>query len=73
MYKGFKVYTKQCCLPPGNHKLTCKDDWGDGWNGGFLEINGQRYCETFNGVRHEEDIAIGAPSPPIQPVMSTCD
>ena len=67
-YKRDKIYTKQCCLPSGIHKLTCKDDWGDGWNGGYIEILGQRYCDNFNSLLHEEEIQIGTPpSPPTPP------
>ena len=70
-YGGFKVFKKKCCLSDGTYKLKCKDAWGDGWNGGFLEINGQKYCEDFNGHEHEEDITIGAPPtlpPPIKSI-----
>ena len=29
------------------YELICEDDWGDGWDGGYLEIAGQRYCDDF--------------------------
>ena len=72
-YQRDKIYIKQCCLPGGIHKLSCKDDWGDGWNGGFLEINGQKYCDNFNSYLHEEDIQIGSSSspPPPPPIISS--
>jgi hypothetical protein len=38
----------QCCQPAGNYELVCKDSMGDGWEGGYLEINGQEYCKEFN-------------------------
>ena len=25
----------------------CKDRFGDGWHGGFIEIDGIKYCEDF--------------------------
>ena len=28
-------------------ELTCDCSWGDGWHGGYLEINGQRYFDSF--------------------------
>ena len=72
-YEGRKIYRKQCCLPNGIYKLTCKDDWGDGWNGGYLDINGQRFCDNFNSHKHEEDITIGSslvpPTPPSSNVI----
>ena len=47
------VYTKKdkfiedCCLPSGDYTLTCKDSYGDGWNGGSIEIYGKTYCDNF--------------------------
>ena len=38
----------QCCQLAGNYELVCKDSNGDGWEGGYLEINGQEYCKEFN-------------------------
>ena len=37
----------QCCLPPGEYTLECKDTYGDGWHGGYITINGEDYCKTF--------------------------
>ena len=42
-----KQYTERCCLPPGDYMLTCKVSSGEGWNGGFMEIQGNRYCHDF--------------------------
>ena len=28
--------------------LKCKDSYGDGWNGGFIKIQGTKYCKNFN-------------------------
>ena len=63
------VYIKQCCLPSGTHTLKCKDAWGDGWDGGYLEINGQKYCDNFNSNKHEVDITIGSSPPPPPPAI----
>jgi len=41
-------YTEQCCLEPGNYNLECKDSYGDGWHGGYIEVNGKKYCESFS-------------------------
>merc|ERR1712038_1407610 len=39
---------EKCCLPPGEHVLTCNDAFGDGWPGGYLDIQGQKYCNNFD-------------------------
>ena len=45
-------FEQECCLP--NHvqyyAITCLDAYGDGWHGGYLEINGEKYCENFDWV-----------------------
>ena len=30
-----------------SYELKCEDDWGDGWNGGYIEIAGKRWCDDF--------------------------
>ena len=47
-YGNNAEYTEQCCLAPGNYNLECKDSYGDGWHGGYIEVNGERYCESFS-------------------------
>jgi hypothetical protein len=46
-YKSFKGYTEECCQRAGNYQLACKDTYKDGWHGGYMEIAGEKYCETF--------------------------
>jgi len=46
-YRSRKNYQEECCLAPGNYNLDCKCSWGDGWHGGYLEIDGAKYCEGF--------------------------
>ena len=46
-------YTQQCCLIPGSYHLECKDSYGDGWNGGYIEVDGIKYCESFTSGREE--------------------
>ena len=51
------IYDQQCCLPENATEflIICRDSYGDGWDsmlgwgepGGYLEINGNRYCEDF--------------------------
>ena len=42
-----QTHTEICCLDPGEHTLVCKAYNGGGWDGGFIEINGKRYCDDF--------------------------
>ena len=44
-YPNDQVTSKSCCIPPGSYTLTCKDLFGDGWDGGFIEILGTKYCD----------------------------
>ena len=36
-----------CQLTPGSYTVKCMDSYGDGWHGGFIKIDGQKYCEDF--------------------------
>ena len=49
-YKG--KYYQRCCLPSNQeaYNIHCYDSLGDGWHGGYLEINGIKYCDNdWNG------------------------
>ena len=46
-YGNDNRYTDQCCLAAGTHNLICQDSYGDGWHGGFIEFDGNRYCDDF--------------------------
>lgn len=41
------AFSRQDCCAPTGSTITCTDSYGDGWHGGYLEINDQRYCENF--------------------------
>ena len=63
-YVGDRTYTEMCCLPPGQHTLTCKSSYGVGWTYGFLEINGHRFCDDFTGYKAMRALNIaGKPCP----------
>ena len=40
---------QKCCLPAdqNEYSINCFDSSEDGWHGGYLEINGIKYCEDF--------------------------
>ena len=44
-------YGQECCMPTIDDEfdVTCTDNFGDGWHGGFLVINGRTICEGFQG------------------------
>ena len=47
-YADYTTYDPTCCLTPGTYTLHCIDDYDDGWHGGYIQINGTRYCDDFN-------------------------
>jgi hypothetical protein len=57
-YKSDSVYTPSCCLHEGSYTLTCKDSYGDAWNGlglhglqRFLLVHIWSLCEQFDNRR----------------------
>ena len=58
-YGNNQEYTQQCCLPFGAYNLKCKDSYGDGWNGGFVEVEDTKYCDSFfSGSLETSEITI---------------
>ena len=46
-YPSHVNQTVPCKLEEGMYELICEDSWGDGWEGGFLEIVGIEFCKDF--------------------------
>ena len=46
-YGNNQEYSNQCCLTPGTYTLECKDSYGDGWHGGYIKVDGVKYCESY--------------------------
>ena len=47
-YGNYQEYSYQCCLTPGTtYTLECKDSYGDGWHGGYIKVDGVKYCESY--------------------------
>ena len=44
-------YGQTCCMPTidDEFSVTCTDNFGDGWEGEFLVINGRKICDGFRG------------------------
>ena len=65
-YQNNKEDTDQCCFAAGQDKfaITCKDSYGDGWHGGYLEINGKQYCANFgSGTEFKDELNLGSAEP----------
>lgn len=59
-------YTQECCLPEDEEEfiINCKDTYGDGWHGGYLEINENLYCDDFlSGTEQQEQMPNEGPQP----------
>merc|ERR1719410_170301 len=56
------THRKRCSVVsrvPSTYKLFCLDSYGDGWHGGYVEINGKRYCENFKtGKMYTETVRL---------------
>ena len=60
-YENDMEYFIECCLNVGVYTLKCQDSSGDGWHGGFIEIQGTQYCEDFSGGTQKSiSVSIGA-------------
>jgi hypothetical protein len=65
LHANSETYEAECCLPAGEYTLECKDSYGDGWHGGYIVINGNTYCEGFNGGSLEtHEILVGDDTEP---------
>ena len=55
VFANNKVYDTQCCQPAGNYQLQCKDTYGDGWNGGYIQIGSSatKLCSDFTSGRQK--------------------
>ena len=37
--------------------MICEDKYGDGWHGGYIEVDGKKWCEDFT-TGHAQDQSI---------------
>jgi len=56
-YGYYEDYEEDCCLAPGTYSMDCKCSWGDGWHGGYVEINGVKYCDDFT-YGHSQSVEV---------------
>ena len=59
MYGNNQNYIQKCCLKPGQQTLTCINTIKPyGWDDGYIEIQGHRYCNDFMSYRSMQTITI---------------
>ena len=58
-YSKHTKYLERCCLQPGEHILTCINRRNPyGWDSGYIEIQGHRFCDDFMSHRMIQKIHI---------------
>ena len=65
-YGDNSEYTQECCQQPGTYELECKDTstYKDGWHGGYIEIQGQKYCDdSWSGSEKKDQVTITGNNP----------
>jgi hypothetical protein len=50
IYSNFDSFFESCCITPtGDYELVCMDSYGDGWNMGYIVIEGMQFCGDMDG------------------------
>ena len=55
VYDDYTQYTEQCCLLPGEYTLRCKGADVSGFQGGYVEIQGNKYCEGYSWADYYQE------------------
>ena len=58
-YPSYNTTIEICCQPAGTYELVCTDTYGDGWHGGYIEVEGMSYCGDFtagHNASHEVEM-----------------
>ena len=58
-YRSDETREQECCQEAGTYDLWCLDSYQDGWNGGYLVIEGKEYCKDFKGHKATRRLAMG--------------
>ena len=54
-------YIERCCLQPGSYTLQCNSKVRPvGWCDGFIEFQGQKYCDDFIGLKAMRTVQVTA-------------
>jgi len=52
---------QNCCFTSGTHAISCKDSYGDGWNGYQLFVNEVQKCDPFRtGSEATDELIVAA-------------
>jgi len=70
VYFNQQVYSTECCIPTGSYTLSCQDSYGDGWNSGYMVINGNTYCEDYFGYQETVLVSFGIDQATTAPTSS---
>ena len=66
-YGSHSLFTFECKLCPDvKYKIHCKDSYGDGWHGGYLQFKdmyghywGNQFCKNFtSGHKYSTEVTI---------------
>lgn len=57
------VYEFECCIPDETVTLKCMNSMGDGWHHGYLEIEGNKFCQDPFGFEETVDISFPLEQP----------
>ena len=61
VYESSMTISHTCCLVDGKYSLICMDSFGDGWNGAYITIQNQAYCDDFLSLSSRTvDVWIGS-------------
>jgi hypothetical protein len=62
-----------CCLAAGaTYALSCKDSYGDGWNGGYLTIGKDNFCSDFSSGSLQTEEFVGG-NLPVKAAAASCE
>lgn len=64
-YSSWYCYNVSLCLPDGCYSLNMSDSWGDGWNGGYVMIQGA-------GTYYEGSLLYGSAESVMISINSNC-
>ena len=60
VYNSFDSHIEECCQPQGTYELACTAAGGYGWDGGYIEIGENKYCENFkSGSEENHNVTMG--------------
>jgi len=61
-FQNHANYTSTCCIPQGDHTVSCRDAYGDGWHGAQLLVDGELMCGEFEAELQVDSLVVSFPS-----------